>query len=212
MKTDIIEVCSDLRGKEAAMDAAERFAAYNRLTGKNAMHLRLLTEESVCMIHGIIDDFKGDFWIESRSVKDGLLCRICVLAKKSVSDDQEEMILSVSTSGKNESAKGILGKIREIIRWSVQTSDDENFRDMHNMADAWWGMGIHTNEMAQNMDKSSDYWSLRQYRENLAAVQENTDAEWDELEKSIIAKLADEVKVWLRSDSTEVVIEKLFRI
>ena len=55
MKTDVITVYSDLRGREEAMDTAERFAAYNSIKGKDAMHLRLLTEEIICMVHGILD-------------------------------------------------------------------------------------------------------------------------------------------------------------
>ena len=51
-------------------------------------------------------------------------------------------------------------------------------------------------------------WSLMNYRESLERENEPDTEEWDELEKSIIAKLADDVKVWLRSDTTEVVIEK----
>ena len=58
MKTDIITIYSDLKGREEAIDAAERFIAYNGIEGKAAMHIRLLTEEAVGMAHGIMDGFK----------------------------------------------------------------------------------------------------------------------------------------------------------
>ena len=53
-------------------------------------------------------------------------------------------------------------------------------------------------------------WSLKAYR---AAVAKNRDSEpekWDELEKSITAKLADDVKIFIRGNNVEMVIEKTF--
>ena len=124
MRSDIITISSDLSGRDAAMKAAERFAAYHSLTGRDAMHIRLLTEETVCLVHGILDDFSGTFWLESDETNDGLHCRICLSADKHVNKAQEDMILSVSTSGKNESSKGILGKLREIVRSSIQEGSE----------------------------------------------------------------------------------------
>ena len=207
MRSDIITISSDLSGRDAAMKAAERFAAYHSLTGRDAMHIRLLTEETVCLVHGILDDFSGTFWLESDETNDGLHCRICLSADKHVNKAQEDMILSVSTSGKNESSKGILGKLREIVRSSIQEGSEEDSRFMRNMTDAWWNMGASESSLA-SADPS--YWSLQRYRQNLSGSADERKEEWDELEKSIIAKLADEVKVWLKTDSTDVVIEKSF--
>ncbi len=205
MKTDILTLHSDLQGRDAAMETAEKFAGYHGLSGKDAMHLRLLTEETISMLHGILDDFKGDFWIESEKSPKGLLCRICVAAQKSANEQQEDTLLSVATSRKNENARGILGKIREIFRWSVQQSDTKDLP-----SDAWFSMGAMHTEQQRNVDSLQNCWSLQQYRQNLSAA-DTPKEEWDELEKSIIANIADEVKVWLKAESTEIVIEKLFR-
>lgn len=67
-------------------------------------------------------------------------------------------------------------------------------------------MGAHRSEYSSG----GQYWSLRSYRENLPDKKSAAE-EWDELEKSIIATLADDVKVWLKSNTTEVVIEKLIK-
>lgn len=209
MKTDVITVYSDLRGREEAMDTAERFAAYNGIKGKEAMHLRLLTEETICMVHGILDDFRADFWLETKQTKYGLLCMICLSADKQANKVQEKQILSVSTSGKNENAKGIGGKIRELLRRSLQTTsaDDENFLKSINEA----CLGIGTGSMISPAP-SADFWSLQLYRQKLSDNKDTKAEEWDELEKSIISKLADEVKVWLENDRTEVVIERYFNV
>ena len=209
MKTDVITVYSDLRGREEAMDTAERFAAYNGIKGKEAMHLRLLTEETICMVHGILDDFRADFWLETKQTKYGLLCMICLSADKQANRVQEKQILSVSTSGKNENAKGIGGKIRELLRRSLQTTsaDDEKF--LKSINEACLGIGTGSTIFPA---PSADFWSLQLYRQKLSDNKDTKAEEWDELEKSIISKLADEVKVWLENDRTEVVIERYFNV
>ena len=65
MKTDVITIYSDLNGRDKALQETEKFTEYYHITGKNAMHLRLLTEETFCMIHGIMEEFSGRLWLES---------------------------------------------------------------------------------------------------------------------------------------------------
>ncbi len=203
MKTDVITISSDLNGSDLALQTAEKFAAYHKITGKADMHLRLLTEETLSMVHGILDDFQGKFWLESEKTKQGMICRICLSADKQANQQQEAQILSVSTSGKNENAKGVLGRIRELLRRSLQMPSEADEKYLRNMSDAWLNTGINDFSAAD-----SNYWSLQLYRKNLSPDEKSQKEEWDELEKSIIAKLADDVKVWLNSDSTTVVIEK----
>ncbi|MBR1750582.1 MAG: hypothetical protein IJ740_19070 [Ruminococcus sp.] len=210
MKSDVIKIQSDLTGRDEAMQAAENFISYNGFEGKNAMHIRLLTEELVSMVHGIMDKFAGDLWFESEKTDEGVRCNICLSANKSVDPAQEEQMLSVASSGKNENAKGILGKIRESFRVSAQHSADGVYLEQYSALNSWYGMGAHRNELP-GTNASEAYWSLMRYRINLEANKAAAADEWDELEKSIIAKLADDVKVWLKSNTTEVVIEKLVK-
>ena len=196
MKTNVISITSDLAGRAEAMQEAERFSVYNGLTGKNAMHIRLLTEETISMVNGIVKDFEGDLWMESEPTPSGLLCRICVAANVSVSEGQEEQLLDIATSGKNTEAVGILGKIRQLFRWSLQQTDTTSSLQANTLS-SWYAMGV----------QDASYWSLRQYTQQLQQKQPEGE-EWDELEKSIIAKLADEVRVGIRAERAEVVIEK----
>ncbi len=207
MKTDVMTISSDLQGKDEILKAAERFTAYNDIKGKSSLHIRLLTEEAMSMINGIMDNFKADLWLESEKTGKGLLCRICIKAEKAVNIRQEKQILSVSTTGENESAKGILGKIREMFRVSIQNSADGVYAGSSPVTEGWYSTGLSTSGMQSGAAMAASMWSLMAYRNNLPADTSNED--WDELEKSIIAKLADDVKVWLKSESTEIVIEKL---
>ena len=45
MKSDVIAVSSRGNQIETALNQVDKVAAYKGLTGKNALHLRLLTEE-----------------------------------------------------------------------------------------------------------------------------------------------------------------------
>ena len=204
MKTDVISIYGDLNGQSAAMQEAEHFSEYLHLSGKNAMHIRLLTEEAISLVHGIIPDFKGDFWLESEQTEKGLLCRICVSASANVSDTQETKLLAVSSSGKNEDAKGIMGKIRQLFRWSMQHTEDEQM-----IKQSWFEMGCYGSHV--NTSAALDYyWSLSSYSQKVKDDPKTGAEERDELEKSIIAKLSDEVRVGIRSGQSEVIIEKYF--
>ena len=196
MKTDVITIYSDLNGRDKALQETEKFTEYYHITGKNAMHLRLLTEETFCMIHGIMEEFSGRLWLESEQTRKGLLCRICLTIEKPLNKEQEADILSVATSGKNEMAKGIVGKIRELIRQSLQSASDEDEEYMKNICDTL-------------VVQDAGYWSLQLYRQSLSPETETKKQEHDELEKSIIARLANDVKVWLKTDITEITVEKL---
>ena len=191
MKTDIVKIHSDLYGRQEAVRTADRFNGYNKFTGRNAMHIRLLTEELICMVHGVMDNFKADLWLESEFTEEGVLCRICVSAKKAADPRHEKHLLSIASSGRNESAKGILGLIREIFRVSLQQSSD----------------AADTKDRLPKEKNGQQIWSLSDYREETA----DNGKICAELERSIIANLSDDVKVWLKKDSTEVVIEKLIK-
>ncbi|MBR6419779.1 MAG: hypothetical protein IKS42_05570 [Oscillospiraceae bacterium] len=206
MKTDVITLTDTLTGMDLAIEAEEKFAAYYGITGRNALHLRLLTEEAISMVHGIFDDFSGAFWLESEKTKNGLLCRVCLSAEKQANREQESHMLSVASSGKNESARGVMGKIRELFRRSLQPASEEDETYLRNMTDAWMSNGTGSSGFAA---PGAAFWSLQTYRKNVTSRKDTDEEAWDELEKSIIAKIADEVKVWLEADTTRVVIEKL---
>ena len=61
-------------------------------------------------------------------------------------------------------------------------------------------------------DRRDGFQLLEMYRQKVSAKKTEQREEWDELEKSIIAKLADEVRVWLKPDATEIVAEKVMRL
>ena len=53
MKTDVIKVSGQKKMMEAAIGQADKVAAYKGLPEKEAMHLRLLTEEMMGLMQSV---------------------------------------------------------------------------------------------------------------------------------------------------------------
>ena len=188
MKTDVIKVSSNGMQIDSALMLAEKVAAYKNLSKKNALHLRLLVEETLSMMRSITGDVDGKLWIEDN---DGVF-QLHLHARTETDDKQREQIVSASTSGKNEATRGIMGKIRAFFE---PVDGLPVFMDLS-------PDGLYTNMT----------WSLRTYQTQIHQyVEQNREGAaeaWDELEKSVISHIADEVKVSIHGRDVEMVIFK----
>ena len=128
----------------------------------------------------------GEFWIENNEKKFEI--HVTVNAEKRPTMQEKENMLSVSKSGNNIAAKGIINKIK-LISESMLDGYLESTRAAGFYK--FYDMGIDTSY--PYYDTWSNAWSLNNYKEN-TSNDKNSD-EWDELEKSIIAKLSDDVIV-----------------
>ena len=191
MKTDVIMISSEGNNMEAALNQVDKLAVYKDLSPKNAMSLRLLTEETMAMMRAITGNVNGEFWIEDQ---DGVY-ELHLLVMSLVNDDMREQLLSASSSGKNEATRGFMGKIRSFFEPSSGVP----------MFSAGFGGG------APQMHKAYT-WSMEDYRDQLRQYQElnqKKDQEaWDELEKSVVAKVADDVRVSIHGRTVEMTIIK----
>lgn len=210
MQTDKIRVASDGSGREQALQEAEKYAQYVGLDRKMGLQLRLLTEETLGMVAAIAEEFDADFWIENTETG---VCRLHLIAKTDMSYAKKKDLVGVSTSGKNEAAKGFMGRIRELIENVLIYEDDA----MDPMAarfatnPAYFAtMGMYEPGLME-ADSMLYLWSLEQYRQAIAENQENSQEDqeaWDELEKSIVANIADDVRVSVSGKTVELIIEK----
>ena len=196
MKTDVISVSGQKKMMETAIGQADKVAAYKGLSEKDAMHLRLLTEEMMGLMQSVTGASEGEFWIED---EDGEY-RLHLLVRTLLSTEKKEQLLSVSASGKNESAKGLMGRLREFFDWGIDEDITSNSLFLPDMYE-------HTSSPMLDWE-----WSMRQYETVLSArvAKEEPGAQeaWDELEKSVVKKVADDVKVYLRRGTAEMVILK----
>lgn len=200
MVTDIISVKNDGTGVIEAVNETERFAEYQKLSHKDALRLRLLAEEMTGLVKNLVGDFDGRFWVEG----DKNAVSLCLEADCSVDSERYDALLKVSTSGRNEAHKGFMGKLTGIFEYcmmSYETSAkysggyfDYMYDDVTNFGyEKMWSLAAMRNEL-ENMDETTE-----------------TKEEWDELEKSIVASLADEVTVGVKSHKVRLVIKKSFK-
>lgn len=188
MKSDIIIISNDGKGMEEALAQAEKTAQYKALPPKAALHLRLLTEEMLGMMRSITGEKEGRFWIEDQEN----VFQLHLQVKTQMDFDKEEKLLAASTSGKNEAAQGLMGRIRA-------------FFDPMDWASA--PVPVHPDSSNTMLT-----WSMNSYRkqvkEDLEQEQEGAAEAWDELEKSVVSNLADEVKVSIKGWDVEMIIYK----
>lgn len=198
MKTDVITVSSRGRQMEKALEQADKVAAYKGLSAKDALHLRLLTEEMMGMMRSITGEKEGTFWIEDQDGEYQLHLKVRAM----LTSEEREQLLAVSSSGKNESAKGLMGRLRDFFDWGSD-ADLSAYSSPLLLPDAF----------EQSSSPMLDWeWSMSRYERALSSQMEQGNQTvkeaWDELEKSVVSHVADDVKVAIRSGTVEMIILK----
>lgn len=194
MKSNVCKIEKGNKDLEAIFKESEKVAEYNGLTHKQTLQLRLLCEEIDGMLPNIIDDFEGNLWID---FEDGV-CKVNVSIQMPKFDvDKKEELIDIAKNKKNASAVGILGRIRSVV--------EDFFLDEDVLLACAVSSGSFN--VSGGMDYSS-YWSLAQYKETVK--KENNEVAWDELEKSVISSVADDVIVGVKGKKVDIVIVKKF--
>ena len=199
MKTDVIVVSDSAAQMDAALREVDRVAVYKGLKGKSALHLRLLTEEMMGLMRSITGADEAKFWIQDDNNRYELHLQVYTR----MTSEKRDQLLDVSTSGKNESARGLMGRLRDFF----DRGTDEDVSNMSPMLTQ--GMFEHTSTPTLDWE-----WSLSTYEEAIsqAVAREDVGAKeaWDELEKSVVAHVADDIKIYIRGEKVEMVILKKF--
>ncbi len=192
------------RGLDESLDATENFAKATGLSAKDALRLRLLAEETLAMVRAIVCGFTAEFWLE----KDGLgVITIHLLATAEMNYTKKQALIDAATNKKNFTV-GIMGKIRELVENAIYSVEEvENLRTEYGGVPVMYGaMGLVGTGTAVHRDHYM--WSLNKYRHT---VDEAADDEAvKELEKSIVAKLADDVRVSVFGGNAEIIVEKRY--
>ena len=209
MITEHVKISSSGEGMDDTLVFVDRLAASHGLTKKQAFYLRLLAEEAFSMVRAIAGELDAYFWIEenNRSFKIHLKSN-----KIELNYEKRREFLSVSTKGENIAKRGVMEKIREIVEAGLY-SVEESFN-----LQAEYGTGMFTSygmmtQLDSGVSDAIYSWSMQKYRDEIETEREkNSDADeaWDELEKSIIANIADDVCVGVRKGGFEIIIEKKF--
>ena len=122
--------------------------------------------------------------------------------------EMRRQLLSAASSGENAAAKGFMGRLREAIV-DIMLLERANEPTLFSL-----GAMSMNSPGSYRADSISYEWSLRRYRDAIGGRKDGGDDEasaaWDELEKSIVANLADEVSVSILGDDVEMIVTKAF--
>ena len=111
MKSDVIHVTNEGVGFDEALQQTELVAQFKALPKKDALHLRLLTEEMMGMMRALTGEREADFWIED----DDCVFSLHLQAQTAMNAQMRKNLLAVSKSGENSAVKGVTGKLREMF-------------------------------------------------------------------------------------------------
>ena len=202
MKTEIISVYASGDGRDKALELTEKTGAFCGLDHQSSLRLRLLSEELIELIRPFTDKIHGEFWLEAEDNE------VQIHLKTDIPMDLQTRneLLAVSSSGKNSAAKGLMGKIREMIA-SVTLPDDPETKEMTDQAFSLISIG---SQMGAHYDGAYS-WSMTAYMNQVNNIDNEDGKEaQDELERSIVANLADEVTVSIVGSEVEVIIFKSY--
>lgn len=196
MKSNVCTIKKGGVGLEGILAEVEKVTSYNELSPKEALRIRLLAEELTGMLAELVKRFSGVFWLQNDEKKYELHVELSV---EGMSKEDKKALINVSASKKNASATGFMGKIREITENMLLHSDEPSipFDSFNYMSD--YSMDLHY----------SYAWTLDNYSNQCREKPEHKE-EWDQLEKSIVAKLADDVIVGVRGKNVDIIIKKEF--
>lgn len=187
------------------LDRAEDLIAELGLDRKNALHAKLVFEETLGMLQEMTENYKAIVWLER--YKKSYCLKLA--AKTEMSYDKKKELLSVASDQKNSSAKGIMGKLGDVIENGLL-----NYENVMNLGQEYGAGYVDYGSMGMygGIDGALEYgmmWSLNDYRTCLESISDENDASrqaWDELEKSIVANIASDVLVGVKGDKVEMTV------
>ena len=204
MRTREITVTSRGLGMHDALGMTETLGTESGLGQKEVLHLRLLAEELFGMLKGIAGDVEALYWMEI----EGKSFEMHMKSSFEMTKEMREELLSASTSGENEAARGFMGRLRDMIAVKLLPSQEGPSELALSLINAAWAAPA-----GNHLVNSSDVWSMQQYKsevESGRSEREDAQEAWDELEKSIVANVADEVRISIVGSTVEITIFKAF--
>ncbi|MBQ7656930.1 MAG: hypothetical protein IJI53_09785 [Clostridia bacterium] len=176
MKSDVIVIDNAGKGFENAVTETRKAAAYHGLSGKDALHLELMAEETLSLVRSVTGEMQASFWIEAEGPRYDLH-----LTTKTVMDKEKRaLLISAASSRKNEAAKTFLGSLRDAFEKAMAADTDH------------WGNDLPI-EVLNDLPNHP--------------IQ---DQDWDGYERSVLRKVADNVKISIRGGVVDMTVSKDF--
>ena len=206
MVSEKFMVNSEAQRMAAARYATEEFARSAKLGQRDTLRLTLLVEETLGMMKAMVDEFYGQLWFAGEGNK----CQLHLQATANVNADAKEELLSVSTTGKNAAAKGFMSMLGEVIS-SAAHSFGKGLDAAYGQNAVQYGFVSPGGMGTPDVYDLTPIWTLQEYRTNLQSGGDETEKALEDLEKSIVANLADDIVVGVKRDRIEMVIATTFK-
>lgn len=191
MKSSIITITQSEDNLNKILFETQKVSEVAGLSNKQSLKTRLIAEEFVGMLKELSTDFDGEFWIEHENLAFSFIAQIHI--NEAMDMQTKKRFINVSSDKNNAAAKGIMGKIRDVV---------ENLLYPEN---AMFSASFISYQL-ETAVLLNDQWTLQRYKD----AERNNAEPWDELEKSIIANIADDVIVAVKGSNVEIVILKDF--
>lgn len=189
------------KGKEILLKETEKLLVQKELNHKSQMQLRLLAEEMIGMCEEIVGKYSGEFWIES----EGTEFQLHLFLNIDITASERKKLIEASSSKKNSAATGFMGWIREFFLLNISSYEESGAYQTQKDSILKYINGVY---LSDNAGAECVNWNLRNCKEILKE-QEHAE-EFEGLEKSIVASIADDVSVSINKKQVEVIVSKKF--
>ncbi len=193
MKSDKLWISSEVYRTEDAAEVLRAFAEKAGITGSNLLHMNLLAEETLGMASHMLKQFTGEIWVEKTAEGYDIILEADVRP----GEEGKRMIQT--------SPAGFMAKVAEMLNCSYMfESVAEMPEALADMLPDYISYGLRTG----GGPAWAGRWALSAYRKNLQEQEDRPKAEpvLDELEKSIVARLAAEVTIGIQGSKVRMVI------
>ena len=187
------------------LNRAEDIISEISLDKKNAMRAKLVFEETLGMLKEMAENFQAVVWLEK--YKKSYCIKLTI--KTDIDFNKKNEFLSLSTDHKNDSVKGFMDKVGDVIQNSLL-----GYENTVKLSQQYSGGYVNYGTMGiyGSLESMQDYgvmWSLENFRSGLDDAMDSDEASkqaWDELEKSIVANIASDVIVGVKGDRVDMSI------
>ena len=111
MKSDIVRIDNQGNGFADAVRTTQKVAEYQGLNQKETTQLKIITEEMLSLVRSVTGEMKADFWLEG----DGKAFDLCLSTKADLDKAKRYLLISSTSSGKNDAARSLGGKLRDVL-------------------------------------------------------------------------------------------------
>jgi hypothetical protein len=176
MRSDTIQIDNRGNGFTEAVKEIQKVVEYKKIGYKQSLQLQLIGEEMLSLARSVTGEMHASFWLESDNNR-----FVMHLSTKTIMDKEKRyLLLSSSTSRKNEAAKGFLGRLRDSFENAMAATIDHEYEELP-------------------ADIQSDLTGGPIY-----------DPSWDGYERSVLRTIADDIKISIKGGLVEMTVTKDF--